>query len=352
MPVASMDTFLGCSLMILLVLSSMIGASKLIMPYSDQLSRNSADRYQKLFQYILTNTGTPSDWGSDKETVPTSFGLAPTDLVSSYELDIDKISRLNSENAYALTYQQIVESLGMQDVALHIEVNTLFTVSATLTSSSVNGSQTIYTFEVVAKKSEIPVQAILHCYAFVSNYVQSVNSSTSSSGTASVNVTLPNSINGTGLFIVFANVCSQVFAFDVYRFIHITGSILPNGSFLQVSPINHTAYIDLLYSGETIISAKIFSYNFNFSMTQIASGSQTAQYSIPRLLDPSPRIIAFTGTNGSLRFAEWAAYPQLPLEIGVNFDDLDLRSNVVSITGICMISFALYQVTVKFGGPR
>jgi hypothetical protein len=352
MPAASMDTFLGCSLMILLVLSSMIGASKLVMPYSDQLSRNSAERYQKLFQYILTSTGTPSNWGSDRGVVPTSFGLAPTNLVNSYELDIDKISRLNDRNTYVLTYEQIIESLGMQDVTLRIEVDTLFSVSTTLTNSSVNGNQTIYTFEVVAKKSEIPVQASLRCYAFVHNYVQSINSSTSSSGTASLNVTLPNSINGTALFIVLARACSQVFAFDVYRFIHITGSTLPDGSFLRASPLNYTAYIDLLYSGETITSAKIFSYNFNFSMTQTGSGNQTAQYSIPRLLDPGPTILALTGINSSLRFAEWVFYPQLPLGIGISFDDLDLRSNIIPITSICIISFALYQITAKFGGPR
>ena len=278
MPVASMDTFLSCSLVILLVLSSMIGASKLIRPYSDQLSRNSADRFQKLFQYILTSTGTPSNWGSDGEVVPTSFGLALANLVDSRELDIDKISRLNSQNKYALTYRQIIESLGMQDVTLRVEVDTLFSVSATLTNSSLNGNQTTYIFKVVAKRSEIPLQASLHCYAFVDNYAQSINSNTSSSGATSVNVTLPNSINGTALFIVLARAYPQVFAFDVCRFIHVTGSTLPNGSFLRVSPLNYTAYVDLLYSSETIISARIFSYNFNFSMTQTASGNQTVQY--------------------------------------------------------------------------
>lgn len=352
MPVDSMDTFLGCSLMILIVLSAMIGTSKLVMPYSEQLSRNSAEKYQKLFQYILSSAGAPSDWGSESGTVPTSFGLASGNLADSYELDIDKISRLNSQSEYALTYQQIIESLGMQDITLHIEVNTLFDVSTTLTNSSVDGNQTTYTFDVSTKKSETPIQANLKCYTLVNDYVQSVNSATSPSGTASVNVTLSNSINGTALFIVLAKAYPQILAFDVYHFVHIVGSTLPDGSFLQVSPLNHTAYVDMLYSGETIVSAKIFSYDFNFSMTQIASGNQTAEYSIPHLLDSSPLILAFTGTNGSVKFAEWVSYPQLPLAIGVNFDDLELRSNVVSITSVCVISFGLYEITVKFGGPR
>lgn len=351
MPVDSVDTFLSCSLMILIVLSAMIGASKLTMPYANQLARNSAEKYQKLFQYILGNSGTPSSWGSDNTTVPTSFGLASSDSSSAYELDIDKITRLNNRNEYALTYWQIIESLGMQDVTLRVEVNTLFSVSANLINSSVNGAETNYIFQIVARKSETPVQASLRCYTFVDNYAQSISSSTSSSGISTVNATLPNSINGTALFIVLAKAHPQIFAFDVYRFAHIAGSTLPDGSFLHVSPLNHTAYVDL-YSGETIASARIFSYNFNFSMTLAVSGNKTARYSIPRLLDPGPTILAFTGTNDSVKFAEWVSYPQLPLEIGINFDDLDLRSNVISITSVCMISLAFYEITVKFGGPR
>jgi hypothetical protein len=337
--------------MILIVLSAMIGASKLLMPYSEQISRNSADKYQKLFQYILANSGAPSNWGNNGETVPTSFGLAKSNSTTPYELDIDKISKLNNQNAYALTYRQIVESLGMQDVTLRLEVTTFFNVTATLTNTSSNGTQTAYTFEVVAKKSESPVQASLHCYTFVDNYVQNVSTSTSSSGTATVSVSISNSMNGTALFIVLAKMYPQIFAFDVYRFVHFAGSTAPDGSFLRASPLNHTAHINLLYAEETVSSTRIFSYNLNFSMAEMSSENQTAEYSIPHLLD-GPMILVFAGTNGSAEFAEWVSYPQLPFEMGIDFDDLDLKSNIVSITSVCTINFALYQITAKFGGPR
>jgi hypothetical protein len=63
-------------------------------------------------------------------------------------------------------------------------------------------------------------------------------------------------------------------------------------------------------------------------------------------------IILITGSNGSSSFAEWASYPQLPLEMGADLSGLDDASKIVSLTYTVTINFALYEFNMKFAGSR
>jgi len=350
MPASSIDTFLACSIMILLVLSAMAGLSKTLNPYlSDMSQKNDAEKYQQLTTYLLLNPGSPQDWGSMSGVAPSSFGLALAGSLNPYELDIDKISRLNNENVHSITYSQLLESAGIHDAALRIEIKTLFDLSINLTSSIAGQNETTYNFDVSTKKSGLPISATLQCYVVAKDHVQSVNSSTSSDGNGSIGVIIPNSANGTALLIAFAKAQPKMMAFNVYSFSHNSSTSKPNRTFMRFSPLNYVLNVSF-YPQEEILMAKVFTYSYSFNLTQITADSQTAQYSFPHLLDSSPMILVMTGFNGSSYFAEWVSYPQVPLEMGANIDGSNHESRVVSLTYIVSINFVLYEFIIRWAG--
>jgi len=340
--------------MIILASSAMVITSMTLNPYLNELShKNDVERYQQLAKYILLNPGTPPNWGATPEVAPSSFGLALANSPHPYQLDVDKVSRLNSENNYSVTYLQILEAFGVRDVALRIEIKSLFDFSVDLVSNSTEGNETTYTFEIITKKSELPISARVSCYVISKDYVDNVGSSTSSSGNGSVSFTVPNSANGTALLVSFAKVETNIVAFNVYPFSHNSSSTpKPNGTFMRLSPLSYTLNASFSYPDEEVLRAQVFTYNYTFEMTQIAGGNQTAEYSVPYLLDASPMIMVITGFNGSSTFAEWVPYPQLPIEIGVDLSDLGAAAKTVSLNYIVTVNLALYEFTIKFVGPR
>lgn len=353
MPSSTIDTFLASSIMIILTMSAMIGTSKVITPYlTDLAHRDDSERFQQLAQSLLLSTGTPADWGKAGDTKPTSLGFARVNSPEPYELDIDKVSRLNSENTYSLTYPDLWETLGVRDVSFQIEIKTLFDVSINLISSSVVENQTVYEFEVATKKTGIPVEAHLSGYAVIENFVDRQTSSTSSNGAGTLAFGVPNSLNGTGLLLVFASAKAnlQIVSCNVYAFSHNSSSPIPNGTFTSRSPLNHVLNVSLSYSATEIVKAQVFTFNYNFSLVQKAQTDQSAEYFIPSLLDSSPMILMLTGRNGSTSFAEWISYPQLPLTIGANFIESTAGTKIVSMTNIVTVNSAIYEVVTRWGG--
>lgn len=353
MPASSIDTFLACTIMIILALSAMVGTSKLMTPYLNDLSqRDTSERFQKLASHLLLSTGIPSNWGQIKNALPSGLGLAKTNSYLPYELDIDKVTRLNSTNVYSLTYAELWEALGVEDVVFQIEVKTIFELSINLISNSTQGNQTIYQFEVVTRKSGMPISATLNGYLVVKDFLNKVTASTSSSGVASITASIPDSHNGTALMLIFARAEEnpQMVSFNIYSFGHRSSESSSNGTFTKLSPLDYVLNASTLSSTVEIQRAQIFTFNYNFSLVAKAQGFQTAEYYIPHLLDSSPMIMVLTGQNGSSSFAEWVSYPQLPLQIGVNFSDISTGSKTVSQRHLVTINFALYELVTKWGG--
>ncbi len=348
MPTSSVDTFFACSLMVILIVSAMVGTGKIVQPYLDNLSNtNGVECHKGLAEYLLLSTGETPDWGKIADSVPTTFGLA-SETRQPYELDLDKVSRLNSDNTYSISYPEILGALGTKDISLNIKIEFLFEVSINLISSQTGEAETTYTFQISTSKSGFPVMSLLKCYAVVETYVDSVSSSTVSSGIGFVNATLPNSLNGTALFVVFARAkaYSQTMSFNAYSFGHNSETPESNKTFLQLSPLNHVLNVSFQCANLEVSSAYIFTYNHYFNLSQMAAGSQTMEYSIPSLLEASPMMLVLNGNNASTSFAEWTAYPQLPLEIGADFDDLTTRSKAVALTYVVSINSVLFEFVI------
>jgi len=354
MPAISVDTFFACSLMVLLVLSAMASASKLLYPHINNKSYdNAAKRYREISKYMLLNHGTPSNWGEDGQTVPEKFGLADAHSDYPYELDIDKVSRLNSENAYALSYAQMFTALKMPDASFSIEIKPTFEVILNLTATYQFASETVYQFEISTEKHGVPVEAELKCYTVAENYLGG-NYVNFSDGKTALNVTLQNSVVGPALFSVLARaICNaKIVSFGVYAFAHNSPEPKPNGTFLRLSPLNYTLDVAFIYSGINLSRAYALTFNYSSTLTQTSISNQSATYSVPHFLDADPTLTIVTGWNSTVFFAEWTAYPQIPLQTGADFADSVTLSNVFTYTYTITINSALYECTVRLGGPR
>ena len=339
--------------MILLVLSAMVGTSKLMAPYLDDLAdRDSTERFQHLASNLLLTTGSPSRWGQLRSAVPSSFGLARADALDPYELDADKVTRLNSENAYSLAYSDLWEAFGVNDASFQIEIKTLFELSVQLVSNSTQENQTVYEFEIRAEKSGMPISANLKSYVVLGDFVNDAEASTSLNGFATVTIGVPDSINGTALLLVFAKsaVNPQVVSFGIHAFSHNSPSPMPRGTFVSLSPLDCVLNASFTYAATEIIKAQVFTFSYNFSLTEKTWGIQTAEYLFPRLVDASVSVIVLTGSNGSASFAEWVAYPQVPLQVGADFSESIAGSRIAVYRQIVTINSAIYEVVTRWGG--
>ena len=339
--------------MILLVLSAMVGTSKLMAPYLDDLAgRDSADRFQQLASNLFLTTGSPSNWGQLKSAVPSSFGLARADAVIPYELDLDKVTRMNSENVYSLAYSDLWQAFGVIDASFQIEIRMLFDLSVQLVSNSTQGNQTVYEFEVHAEKSGMPISADLRSYAVLRDFINVTETSTSSSGASTVTISIPNSINGTTLLLTFAKSTAnpQVVSYVIYAFRHNSPNPQPNGTFVNLSPLNCVLNASFTYAATEVIKAQVFTFSYNFSLTEMTQGIQTVEYAVPSLIDSSASVLVVTGSNGSAYFAEWVVYPQVPLQVGADFIESIAGSRVEVYRQVVTIGSALYEVVTKWGG--
>jgi len=354
MPASSLDTFFACSLMVILIVSAMVGTAKVVQPYLNDLANvNGIERYRGLAEYLLLSAGSPSDWGVMVNDVPTVFGLA-SETRQSYELDLDKVCRLNSDNIYSINYQDILTAL-VEDVSLNIKIRPLFEISINLASSQSGENETTYIFQISTSKSGFPIPTWLRCYTVVETYISNVSSSTDSNGAGTVNVVLPNSFNGTALFVVFAKAkaYSQMIGFNVYSFGHNSEALESNKTFLQLSPLNHVLNVSFQYATVELSNAYVFTYNYYFSLSQTYMENQTVEYYIPHLLEASPMMLMLNGNNASsTSFAEWTAYPQLPLEIGANFNDLTAKSKAVALTYVVGVNSVLYEAVITCRSVR
>ncbi len=345
MPAISIDTFFACTLIVGVVVVSMVATTMIVTPYLSSLHNlNEGEYLQKIVDHLIVNSGSPTDWGQNQTATLEAFGLAEEGSFS-YALDRDKVSRLNSQNSYALNYLQILQALRLEKVAFRIAFSQILDVSVTLNSNETVGDSTTYSFNVSVSRDGSPVAASLHCYVVANNFLNDTVSSTSSIGEGVVDVEIPNTSNGTALLLVFARAPydDRVTAQGAYAFGHLSVEPSPNSTFLNLSPINGTLQVDPTASEVSLETAYQFSYGYEDTLTSTPNET----YALPEFLDSSPKVLAVTGWNGSSFFIEWTAYPQVPLELGADFENTECFSFNYMVT----IDRVFYRLNVQCGGP-
>jgi hypothetical protein len=340
--------------MVIVVLTAMAGASKILLPHvNNEIDQNIAERYEQLSKYLLLSTGKPSDWGQDSYPHPEAFGLSKSGSNSAYELDVDKVSRLNSENEYAISYADIFTSLALSDVSFKLEIKPLFEVAVNLTATFTLVDEMIYQFEISTTKGGAPIQTLLSSYVIAEHYLNPAETSVSD-GKTYQNVTIPNNVNGPALLIVFAKYAfdPRIVSFKTHAFAHNAVEPKPAGAFVKLSPLDYVLNASFVCPGVNLSNAYALVFDHNTTLMQITFGNESALYAIPRLLDSSPLLIVLTGSNSTSFFAECVTYPQVPAQTGADFASSASLSNVYVYTYMVTIDSAIYKCTIWLGGPR
>jgi len=340
--------------MVLLILTAMATTSKVLFPYIENTTgKDRASKAIEISRYLLLTAGYPVDWGQDIQTIPNSLGFAETEAVAPYDLDIDKVSRLNSENRYSLSYAQMFSALGMPDVSFRIQVKLCFDVTIELTRTYPLPGEIVYQFGVLTDRNGLMVASELVWYVVAAEYLGS-GTALALEGQASFNVTVQDTVDGPGLLAVLARSCydDKMVSFGVYSFTHGSVSPQPNGTFLRLSPLNDT--LDAYFLAENLNMSDVYSLTFSRRLTLMSSGgsNQSVMYDIPRLIDSSPIVLVATGWNGSRFFAEWTSYPQVPVVAGADFAGRGGMAEVSVYQYVVAIRDAVYECTVWVGGLR
>ena len=343
MPTSSFDTFFACTI---LVAAALIGTAFLGSTMQTRIVSTqdiNKDSYLKaIADHIVTNSGTPTNWGTSS-AVPDDFGLAAITSTSPYELDMDKISRLNSQNNRSLSYSDMAIAAKLNNIALGITVSQLMTLNVLQSSNFTVGSETSFTFAVSTRIDSKPTSASLHCYIAADNYLNDLTSTVSDTGVGHVTVQIPTAATDNALLIVFAraSIDDRITSYAIYNFAHSTQESTPSSTNLALSPLDYTLSFNDSSPGLTVQNSYVFSYSYQQTITSI----QGSQCPIPKLIDKSPLVLLVCGLNGADYFQDWTAYPQVPLKAGANFDgsEQNVFSYLVTIGGV------LYRLDLSLG---
>jgi hypothetical protein len=341
-PTTSIDTFFACALIVsVAIIATAFLAGAMTQQISGMQNVYKEDYLRNIANHIVEGCGSPVDWGSGSGA-PSEFGLAKAACVC--EVDPDKVTRLNSQNGYALSYFDAFQAAKLNNIAFGVSVTQMLQVNVELSGSVSNGTATAYTFEVSVNQDSGPASASLHCYVLASGYLCDVYTVASSLGVCSVQAALPNSAGGPGLLVAFARATfdDRLTACAVYPFAHMSVAPEPNGTFLHLSPLNGTLTTNASYPEVSVDRVYALTYTYQANVTSAAAGN----YTMPVFTDTSPVVYVAQGSSGIAAFNEWAAYPQVPLDFGADFSNSETHAFVYPVT----IDGVLYKLTLRLGG--
>ncbi len=343
MPAISIDTFFACSLIVsVAIIATAFMAGTMQTQISSQQDLNKQAYLRSIADHIVSSCGTPTDWGTTADA-PENFGLACSDSAGFFEVDADKVSRLNSLNLYALTYPEISRAARLTNIAFGVAVSQMLSISVTLSDNQTVGNVTEYTFKVQVSQDSGLLSASLRGYVVAEDFLSSVSNDTTSNGVGYLSVQMPDSASGPALLVVFARASfdDRITAYEVYPFVHLSDELQPNNTFLGLSPLNHTLNVNPLLPDVTVEQNYAFSYSYQANLTSTSNTTCT----IPAFLDKGPTVLVSHGACDDVLFAEWASYPQIPLEAGADFADSETNPFAYTVT----IQGAFYKLILRFG---
>lgn len=354
MPTTSIDTFFACTLMVIVIVSAMAATSNISYSLINaSKNSNASERCAQISRYILLNEGNPPNWGEINDTVPTVLGLAEIGSSTAYKLDKDKVTRCNPRNMFSVNYGQVYSLLGMPDISFEIEIRTIFDVEITQTAIIPLQNRTTYQFKILTEKTGLPLETNINAYLFAEDYFDSITGTTSN-GETSISVTLDNQTKGPVLLTVLAQSVADgnMISYGSYAFAHNSAPPELEGSFLNLSPLNQSVEISVIGSDISLSQVYAIEMIHNSTLQGVQIGNQTYSLGIPHFLDSGPTLIVATGHKGSAFFAEWTAYPQLPLRFGADLTDVSAASSVSSHYYVVSVRSTSYICIVRMSGVK
>ncbi len=290
--------------------------------------------------HLITNPGSPVDWGKSSG-VPEDFGLATSESMLPFDLDIDKITRLSSFCNTSLSAFDLATSAKLTNIALGISVSQIMTLTIEQASNYTSGNEIYVTFAVSTIIDSKPASSSLHCYVIANGNVDMLNGSSSNSGVGSITIQIPLGSAESALLLVFARSSfdDRVTSYGIYNFANSTQTTAstqslpsPKGFTLNFSPNSSIGFQN--------------GYVFSYSAEQtLVYNKGATQSQVQSLVDSSPLVVVMCGLDGGLPVEEWTAYPQVPFKAGANFagQEQNVFSYIVTINGV------LYRLDLSLG---
>ena len=334
MPTSSFDTFFACTIIVTVALIGMAFLGSTMQTRIASTQDINKDSYLKaIADRIVTNLGSPTDWGT-KTALPVDFGLASNFSCNPFELDMDKICRLNKLNIYSLSYPELLIASKLNNLALGIRVSQLITVNIQQSNNFTEGNVTSFSFTISTSIDSKPTSTDLRSYVAADTYLTEINSTIPDTGVGNITIQIPTAKTHNALLIVFARSTSddRLTSYAVYNFARSTQESAPSSTDLALSPLDYTLSLNDSSPGLKVQDKYVFSY----SNQQTISSNMSSQIPFPKLIDKSPIVLVVWSLNGTDQFQEWTAYPQVPLRIGANFEgsEQNIFSYIVSVNDV------------------
>jgi hypothetical protein len=125
-------------LVIILLVGVIFVGTVVALPAINNSTFQSIDQQQlknialNVLNTMLLGVGSPANWGSDPETEIEEMGLAYSSPLSKYVLDSDKVQRLDPDNPYPITREQMRGLLNLQGYGFNFSLYRPFTAETTL----------------------------------------------------------------------------------------------------------------------------------------------------------------------------------------------------------------------------
>jgi hypothetical protein len=300
------------------------------------------DSYLKaLADHIVTYPGSPTSWGT-QSAVPVDFGLAKYPSTGVYQLDIDKVSRLNRLNTNAISYFDLLNSEKLNNMSLGISVAQVMTLTVEQLSTHNAGGVTYAELSVAAGINTKPVCAELHCYIVADGYFYNASASIPQSGIYTLTVHVPTDLVENAYIVAFARSSfdERITSYAVYNFATGQQESQPASTGLSLSPQNYR----LSFQQTPEVSVQNV-YALTYTYINNVTVFQGSNYAIPKTVDTSPIVLFACGRNGAQYIEEWTSYPQVPLTAGSTFPNSE--RNVFSY--LATVEGVLYRIEISLG---
>lgn len=342
MPSTAFDTFFACTIIVMAVLIATAFLGVTLQARISGTDDTNKDSYLKaIADHIISYPGSPASWGRES-AVPADFGLAQYPSTGAYQLDIDKLGRLNRQNSNLLSYIELLNSAKLNNMSLGISVKQVMDLRVEqLVTHDVDGV-TYAELSVAANINSKPTSADLHCYIVADGYFYNASAAIPSSGSYTLTVHVPTGAAAGAYVVVFARSTfdMRITSYAVYSIAEGAQESTPASTGLSLSPQNYR--LNFTQPSEVSVQnvyALTYSYNNNITTFQGSSCS------IPRLVDSCPIVLVTCGQNESSYLQEWTSYPQIPLDAGSTFtnSERNIFGYLVTVEGV------LYRVEISLG---
>lgn len=342
MPSTAFDTFFACTIIVMAVLIATAFLGVTLQARIGATDDTNKDSYLKaIADHVITYPGNPTIWGTES-AVPADFGLAKYPSTGAYQLDIDKLGRLNRQNTNVLSYVELLNSAKLNNMSLGISVKQVMDLSVEQLSVYDVSGVTYAELSIATSINSKPASAELHCYIISDGYFYNASVAIPSSGSYTLTVHVPTGIVEGAFVVAFARSTfdERITSYAVYGIADGTQESTPALTGLSLSPQNYRLNFNIA-PDVNVDNVYALTYSYSNNITAFQGSSCT----IPRQVDSSPIVLVACGQNGSSYLQEWASYPQVPLDAGSTFpnSERNIYGYLVTVEGI------LYRVEVSLG---